>query len=238
MKPRTFKVGVLDVEVTVDRGQRGTIASRSFRGKGVQKAGNFGAWNDIGEFLEDLDFEFVVLPRLVDAALANMGTFSVEIAFDEHIGWTTVLCAGDPWFLGHGLYDFVEEKLSNGVRANFVTDLPAPLTELVTVIGQGRMSDDRTLRITLYNVRPGMATPRFPRPHRFRGRMVGERVPEELDLLFWRFEDEGEEEEPEYDEYDEDGFDPDYYFDGILGTMVINGVPYDGPFPDDFDHSP
>lgn len=241
MKARTFNVAHLVVEITVDRGQRALLASRSFRGTDVRKAGNFSEWNDAGAFLDDPEFRRVMLQKIVDAALANDGTFSVESEFEGDVGWTTVLNADDPWLIDRKPYDCAEEKLTNGVRADFVTDLPAPRTDLVTVIGQGRMSDERTLRIVLYNVRPGIATPPFPRPHRRGGRMIGGRIPDELGLVFWHFEDAGQEDGDDWlddgQDDDEDEFDPNYYFDDILGTMVINGEPYDGPFPDDFDHS-
>lgn len=228
MKTRTFQVGVLRVEVTVDRGQRTLIASRAFRGTDAAKAGNFSEWNDLGEFLDSEDFRCLVLPRLVEEALSSRGTFAFDVEFPDVVGWTTVAY----WHALPELAECEEGRLTHGINADFVTNLPAPRTRFVTMIGQGRMPDD-TLRITLFNVRPGLLTPPFPRP-RHHGCV---RVPDELGLVFWHFEDAGDEDEDDWLDDDEDEFDPDYYFDGILGTMVINGRAYGGPFPDDFDHS-
>lgn len=213
MKIRFFQTLEGRFGVVVNNGSAANIRARHFRGRAINKAGNLARWSNPAQFLDDRRFATDVLPALLVAREeSHRPTVSVEIEFNEYVGWTAATDYQDPaWSYWDtvpvvnedGDPDGVEEVIQNdvqvmpqsfewrrlrrGVKAEFVTDgSPAPMTRKVTVIARFKERDWGTL-VVLYSIRPGMVMPEF---------MVWNRgdieVDESYQLMFWDWECDGD----------------------------------------------
>jgi len=211
MKPRRFTLPSGEiVAVVLDNGQNKIIRERHFRGRTVQKAGNFALWDFPAQFIDELWFQEKVVHEILRQRPPHGGSNAVEFDFDFFVGWTSMgdQLADPAYRLQYTVSDadgqerivevedhdlrpeeFELRPLRKGLKGEFVVDgSRAPLTKTVTVIAQVKECDWGKF-IVIYSIRPGIMMPAHIAPPS-RGWYKLDMW--EDGLIFWDWESDGD----------------------------------------------
>ncbi len=126
--------GRFNVLVKMDKKTVDRLSTTCFRGKALNRSGNFSEWCSIEEVLADVEFRNELLFEFREMAHEEeFGTISVEIDCRRPIGWASTAKVAE--FRSEDLEEFRLNKRSHAMRLKLDRqEIRAPKTSIVTVI--------------------------------------------------------------------------------------------------------
>ncbi len=125
-------------ELIMPRTHAERLKTTCFRGKRCRKAGNFSAWNNFAEFLQDVEARELMqveIKKLIDLGETNQH-HRIELEFSHDVGWDSCIDKND--LTQEDLEACEERPLNKHSSALFVKEgvVDSPRTEFVTMVAQ------------------------------------------------------------------------------------------------------
>lgn len=140
--------------IIVPRVSETRLQTTCFRGKTLQRAGNFSQWNSSAKLFRDYLVEDNFLAALDEAWSERIfGTNSINIAHKMSVGWESTAPLED--YAPEDLEEFKLNRRSWGLRVKpSRVDLLAPQTHVLTIVYELKSEDGKPITI-VHSIYPG-----------------------------------------------------------------------------------
>lgn len=156
----------IGMRLTLSLREAERLAKTCFRGERVTQAGNFLFWSSFEDMIKDTSVGLELVGAFEALCMSDTqkrgGQFRLSLPFSYPIGWASAVCSLHAWMIRLNWPQALEEDNINAntrafrVREQFYAELPAPLTEKLTIAGKREwLPYWNAWNITIFTMYPG-----------------------------------------------------------------------------------